>query len=348
MKSSRVLLWLAFGLSPALVLALSPNAYRGGRSRSAADRNARNSSAIAVMLGEFRTSMSDLLFVKTERYLDSGIAYMPHIDDHLASVQAETAELAEHHHDAEHGHAEAAGHVHGPDCGHGHDHDHADGAPHAEGEFAGTPTIIRTPEDDFRGFIGWLHREVKPWRDPRLGHEHTDGTELLPWYRMMTMADPHNIRGYAIGAWWLTDHSPEEAVRFASEGVENNPEAFQLHLILGRVLYAQANAILADTGAGQTQIAPIIDRAIASFRRGAELAIAQRPPGGYLDPGDSGWDESLEEDALASARMAVLLLESHGDPAEARRLASDYTHVFGVDYVLERHAAAPVSPEPHH
>jgi hypothetical protein len=40
----------------------------------------RNKSSIARLFGEFRASMSDIMFVKTERYLHSGIGYEKHLD----------------------------------------------------------------------------------------------------------------------------------------------------------------------------------------------------------------------------------------------------------------------------
>jgi hypothetical protein len=68
-----------FLLSPLLSLRLDPHGYQGGRSRDAEDRMERNASSIGSMLGELRTSMSDILFLKTERYLHGGVAYTPHI-----------------------------------------------------------------------------------------------------------------------------------------------------------------------------------------------------------------------------------------------------------------------------
>jgi len=38
-------------------------------------QSSRNTSAVARLFGEFRTSMSDIMCLKTERYLHSGVGY---------------------------------------------------------------------------------------------------------------------------------------------------------------------------------------------------------------------------------------------------------------------------------
>ena len=75
-----------FLISPALFGRLDPNGYEGGRSRDVQQRALRNSSAVATMLGEFRTAMSDIMYMKTERYLDNGIAFMPHLKKEILSA----------------------------------------------------------------------------------------------------------------------------------------------------------------------------------------------------------------------------------------------------------------------
>jgi len=75
-----VILAAAALLLPAWAGPLNPNGYAGGRSKDQRQAGARNSSAFATILGEVRTSMSDLMFIKTERYLHSGVAYQVHHD----------------------------------------------------------------------------------------------------------------------------------------------------------------------------------------------------------------------------------------------------------------------------
>jgi len=202
---------------------VAPQDYSGGRSRDALERVVRNQSALASMLGEFRTTVSDLLFIKTERYLHSGVAYVPHLSEKALSLEGAAAEIDEHQ----------------SELGEDHDHDH-EHDPFAHDDLPAS--IIPTAESDYRGWIGEMHRRVKPWRDPKLHHLHTDGTQLLPWFRMMTLSDPQYVRGYAVGSYWLKQHDAAEAMVFLAEGIRQNPEAFELHLMRGFLLVDAARA----------------------------------------------------------------------------------------------------------
>lgn len=242
-----------------------------------------------MVLGEARTSLGDLMHVKTELYLHNGIAYKPHID---------MTELA------------SSGEV------------SASGDPGHEGEAAGVQTVIRTAADDFRGFIGYLERQVKPYRDPSEGDTHTAGTEILPWYRLITLSDPHNIRAYLIGAWWLKTEegrAPREAVKFLDEGIRFNPEAFQLHLTKGYIVQREFGEL---------------ERALELFEKAAQLAVKARPADPKAREGD--WDEFYDEDARGAARMAVLLEKEIGDRHRALSWAIYYNRQLDGDPILER------------
>ncbi|AXA36082.1 MAG: hypothetical protein D6691_05250 [Candidatus Hydrogenedentota bacterium] len=263
----------------------------------------RNSSAIATILGEFRTNLSDMLFIKTERYLHGGVAYMPHIDtDELArSGEVEhTQQMKDEH--------TTTPHVASMMPLQTHDEHTTEEELHHE-----PATLIRTPENDFRGFIGALEREVKPWRDPRLPHEHRGGIELLPWYRLATLVDPTNVRAYMIGAWWLKslgkDEQLLEAIKFLDEGIESNPEAFQLYLMKGYILHALKRE----------------EEASASFRQAVELMAKQRPESGELGP---KWTHYNEEDAIAACNMAILLERDLRGVKAAQKLLEDYARRF--------------------
>lgn len=164
---------------------------------------------------------------------------------------------------------------------------------------------------------------MKPWRDPSEPDEHGSGDEILPWYRVMTFADPHNIRGYLIGAWWLkairSGEKVDEALAFLEEGIRNNPDAFQLHLQKGYILNQKVGNLVA---------------ARPSFRRAAELALKARPDD---PPPDSlEWTSYDEDDAGGAFRMAVLSEKEVGNHAEALRLARRYLAKLKSDASLER------------
>jgi hypothetical protein len=265
-------------------------------------REQRNHSSIAVILGEFRANFSDLMFVKTERYLHSGIGYRPHLDTELMQATGDIQDR---------GSQTAPGDV-----------DQKIASPEmletaglrpgevmiaeAEDQEEFVPTIIRTRENDFRGFLGDLEREIKPWRDPSLPHIHTAGTELLPWFRLATLGNPQNERAYVIGTWWLrtmqTEAQLREGLRFIEEGVANNPTNFNLFLMRGYVLR--------DLEQNQ--------EARESFLRAAELVFLERPADGQPT---RDWTPSREDLAIAAWNMAVLTTRDQKGTVEALQLA---------------------------
>lgn len=309
---------------PVLLRDVDPMRYDGGRSRDVQSRAQRNSSSVGAMLGGLRTNLSDILFIKTERYLHAGVAYMPHMDAELMSIQGETAEYTEH--EGELGI---------------HDEEEEDDT------HAGTPTLIRAAENDFRGFVGHLHRRVHPWRDPSKGHIHTSGTELLPWYRVMTMADPHNIRGYAIGAWWLMQINPDEAEVFLHEGLANNPGEFQLMYLLGRLEMRRADfAVRAgDIERGSEEFLAYHERALPWLEKAGRAGLEQRPPEYDGETDLVNWTHYVEEDFRAAMRMHVMLTRNLRGHETARQIAAEYLRSID-DGVLRRLSLAGEPPPP--
>jgi hypothetical protein len=300
--------WLGWGLfmmgASALSARVDPQSYSGGRFRDDQQRIQRNSSALATMLGEFRTSVSDIMFIKTERYLHGGIGYIPHHAESALSAGDLAAEVDEHQ-------SELGAH---------------DDPVHDPMSHAGTPTLIPTPDRDFRGWIGTLHRAVKPWRDPDRPHIHTDGRELLPWFRLMTRADPHYVRGYVAGAFWLQQQDEELAIQFLNEGIYHNPGAFELFVSRGLLRVRQARQ------SGDTQhidpaspIATLLRTAREDFLRAAELGLQQRPDDVDADGfGADGWVAYQENDLLAACRMTLLLTERLDGAAAAAPYAQRF------------------------
>lgn len=320
MKPSPLILALAviFLLSPIVTRSLEPHRYEGGRSRDARQRDLRNSGAIARMLGEFRTSMSDIMFLKTERYLHSGIGFASHASVKDDSVSKATKTLESHQREV--------GQSHGPEM----DESHPE-------------TLIKSGDDDFRGPIGWLHRQVQPWQDPSKPHSHTDGTELLPWFKVMTLSDPHYVRAYALGGWWLKRESLEEALKFVDEGIKNNPEAFQIHYMRGNILFDMAKKSAGDALYNPPK--PALDlflKAQESFRTAADQAVEQRPEELDLETVSvAEWTFYKEGDALASARMLVLIEKYYGSEQKAISMAQSYAARLGNDPILLRIAQGP-------
>ena len=248
----------------------------------------RNENALAMILGEVRTSAADLMFIKTERYLHAGVAYKPHLNlDQMSR----------------------GGKIHTASC-----------------ETGGVPTVIRDQPDDFRGFLGNLEREVKPWLDPKLPHKHGEGTELLPWYRVMTLADPHNVRGYMLGTMWLTRIKEyDQAVEFVREGIEKNPD----NPLLFRLYFTYSHLLVKMERYGG---------ALRAARKGLEYGKKVRPPLGKYGPSQREgieWDDSLEEDFLFLARYVPLVLKKLNRETEALKAAREILPLAPTDSPLQ-------------
>ena len=292
MRASNAILivsGLLMAASPALLARLHPQRYEGGPGNEMARMALQNRGAIGFIMGQMRTSISDMMFMKTEIYLHAGVRYEPHIDvGALESGGNIKNEASESHDD--------------------HDHDHEDEHGHAEAP----ATIIPTAEKDFRGFIGDLEREIKPWKPAGSPDVHSSGEELLPWYRMMTLADPNSIRGYSIGAWWLmkakTEERDKEALDFLNEGVANNPDSFQLWLMKGRA-HQRLNQL---------------DDALKAYDTARKLAMKQRPSDGKES---DEWTDYMEDDFRMAASGTVFLLRDQHRIDEAVKTAEETLRV---------------------
>ena len=308
---------------PWLAPSLTPNQYDGGRSRDDRARLIRNSSAMGTILGEIRTSMSDVMYIKTERYLDSGVAYVPHIGEELLSVNKMSKQI-----DAQQIEL-AASATSDPSA-----------SPGDSGDvnYEGVPTIIPGSVGDYRGFIGDLQRKVSPWKAPEDGHEHTDGTELLPWFKVMTLSDPHYTRAYSVGGWWLKRKNFDAALSFVEEGIANNPDAFQIHFMHGQLLNEKAIRLGGeDVFAHPTDEAKVaFHDANAAYTKAVTFALEQRPVDGTNGWAAAEWSDYKEEDAWAAARMMVLTEYRFGDKKLAVEKAKICISQMGPDKVLDR------------
>lgn len=292
-------------------------------------QEAVNTSPFAQILGEVRATTADLLWVKTERYLHRGVAYAPHLNsDELArsgkvetkpqpdpQAPKATEPANDHEHADEHDHAgePAREHEHAGEPAHEHEHEH------------GMTSLIPAAEQDYRGFVGTLQRQIEPWLPPGAPDKHEPGDELLPWYRMLTLADPHHWRGYMIGTWWLlseAEHDPralDEAQKFIAEGIRNNPQILQLPLMQGRV------RMRAQTWAP----------AVASFRQSLQIGLKLRPADGK--PNETTWTSSDEEDFRAAVRyIPVLLFKKINDPAQGAHELAAARQLLPDDLPLQR------------
>jgi hypothetical protein len=304
-----------FAASPLWSGLLQPQAYEGGRSRNAEARAYRNASSVATMFGELRTAVSDIMFIKTERYLHSGVGYVAHVQEEVLSVSG----AMEHVDEEQKEFAESQG---------GDPDDHRDcGDRHNPAHDA--ELLIRSEETDFRHWIGRMEREVKPYNPPGQLHVHADGRELLPWFRAMTISDPHYVTGYATGAWWLQSRNPDQALTYISEGIAQNPDAFQMYLTKGEILMSMARARDPDLQDLEEDPRRLVDEALATYQQGA--AIVSR----HWNQAEE-WTPYEMEDAWALARLDVIMERKFGDPLAAADRARTYLRILGDDPSLRR------------
>ena len=305
--SQRVLKKVASFLTIALFLciplvpkAFDPHDYTPLIGYSSEAQSARNTSAVARLFGELRTSMSDIMFVKTERYLHNGIGYAPHITEKDISD---------------------------PDS--------------VQTDYSGTPTLIRPPTEDWRGFIGDIEREVKPWLDPKVHMSHERGIELLPWFRLMTLVNPHRIRGYRIGAFLMMSResvdSLQEAWDYIKEGLENNPDSHELRHVQVRLIQQdlalqKAHGRAPDPEAERKSL----EIALEVARKGIEAAAGNRPERGWEGQGRPA---EMEDSFLGLLHYEVFLLRRLGRNEEALRCAVKSMERFGSDPVLQHEVA---------
>ena len=198
-------------------------------------------------------------------------------------------------------------------------------------------SIARTNTADFRGFIGRLHSQVAPFEGSNGMHAHTDGTELLPWFRVMTVSDPQYVRGYTTGSWWLRRKNLGQAFAFVEEGLENNPDSFQIRYMHGMLLFEKAKALAgSDIYDPDDAALAVCLQARDAYRTAAELALKQRPSDYNDEINHARWTRYMEEDTYAAAHMAVLTEKQYGEPQMALALARDYVKVLSKDPVLNR------------
>jgi len=157
----------------------------------------------ASLLGQFRTSLSSWLWVRTDLYLHNGVQMRPMTDGELRQgIKASSS---------------------------------ADGLDEDQGKFTET-TIIPPAERDFRGIFGDVERTMSAYQD-MAHHQHQAPEQTLPLYRLMTWLDPTFEEGWATGAHVMaldTRHKGVDvAVQFVHQGLGANPNSILLWNDLG-------------------------------------------------------------------------------------------------------------------
>ena len=71
-------------------------------------------------------------------------------------------------------------------------------------------------------------------------HRHTNAAEtleIMPWLRLATQADPHNIEPFLVACFWLNGECgrPDLALGVIEEALEKNPTRYEIYLEKGRL-----------------------------------------------------------------------------------------------------------------
>ncbi len=90
------------------------------------------------------------------------------------------------------------------------------------------------------GLYQKIYSDVKVTEDSHL--KPAEEKEVLPWFYVEVAFNPHDIRGYVLGAYWLERvGQKEESLKFLREGVKNNPGSAQVLSAIGELYYRQNN-----------------------------------------------------------------------------------------------------------
>ena len=173
----------------------------------------------------------------------------------------------------------------------GHDHE---GHDHEEHAHKAVPFILM-PEEDFRGVIGEVERQVKPYSAEHVHHKKTNERESLPWLRLATWINPEHEMSWIAMAFWLQGTKNE---RGASEAIElleraralNRPredEPYAKHALL----YMLGHLYFVDARQPQKAV-EVLDEA---FRLGARDFV-------HLDPVQQDWLNFCVRDLVQASR----------------------------------------------
>jgi hypothetical protein len=192
---------------------------------------AHETHASASLLGQFRTTFSGWLWLRTDLYLHNGTEMRPLTDGERKQGGKGSSSK-----------------------------DNEDGGLHDDSAIT---TVVPSPAADFRGIFGDIERATHAYRDMR-HHTHNDPWSALPLFRLMTWIDPTFIPGWTTGANVLSrDHTEEgvaKALDFLEQGRKKNPESVALCGEIGHLMVARKHDM---EGA-----AAILERARSFSKRG--------------------------------------------------------------------------------
>lgn len=226
---------------------------------------------IQRMFGGLRGVVGDWAFMKAEEYHHRGLGFLKAVEHHggesFLDKKIENAKVAAVHED----------------------HEHEKGP---------------APLEEAGDIYSKIYSHIKVTKDAHL--KPSEEKEVLPWFYVETAFNPHDIRGYVLGAYWLQRMGRfDEAIKFLKEGRRNNPDSADILTSLGWAYYKMGD---------RDNAAEYLDRACA-------LWIAGKHP-----------NEARDRYSAGSRFFALDLLgdiyEKGGDDAKA---LSVYQDLYNLD-----------------
>jgi tetratricopeptide (TPR) repeat protein len=159
---------------------------------------AQDQSAAASLIGNFRTSASAFLYLKADSYLHNGVEMRPLSGSEIAQGRSGVG-----------GDAQESG----------------------LGDDSKRVTVVPDATHDYRGIFGDIERQTSTYKG-MVGHTHSNPTQSLPLYRLMTWLDPQFIPGWTTGAYVILYNksaaSLERALEHLHAGLEKNPSSIEI------------------------------------------------------------------------------------------------------------------------
>jgi len=158
-----------------------------------------DTNASASLLGQFRTSTSSWLWLRTDLYLHNGVELRPLTESEKregkTGVGTSDRDLSKAMNDDN------------------------------------VVTSIPSPDRDFRGWLGDLERSTAPYKEMK-NHSHNDPEQSIPLFRLMTWIDPNFIEGWTTGSTVIardrSDAGTKKALAFLNEGLAANPDSISI------------------------------------------------------------------------------------------------------------------------
>jgi hypothetical protein len=171
-----------------------------------ANYDAQETHASTSLLGQFRTSVSSWLWLRTDLYLHNGVEMRQMTEgERKSGMSTEDA--------ADDGHKKLI-------------------------DEESVLTTVPSKDRDFRGVFGDIERATSAYKDMH-HHTHNDPVAALPLFRLMTWVDPTFVPGWVQGAAIIgrerTDAAAIKAVEYLKQGEAQDPFSVSIVMEIGEL-----------------------------------------------------------------------------------------------------------------